>query len=201
MYGRAEAGISSTTATHQPPATTIARVPYSSWSQRRPQPVGAVNRYTRAKAGSTRNACRVLVRNARPNITPTNTSQRVEAVSVARTVPYAASVSSSTSSASGLLKRNISAATGVSASAAPATRPPSAENRRRTVAYTAATVPTPISTCGASTLNELRPRSRAESAIGHSESGGLSTVMKFAASEDPKNIAFQLTLPACTAAE
>ena len=32
-------------------------------------------------------------------------------------------------------------------------------------------------------------------------SGGLSTVMEFAASDEPKNHAFQLSEPACAAAE
>ena len=34
-----------------------------------------------------------------------------------------------------------------------------------------------------------------------SDAGGLSTVMKLAASEEPKKNAFQLWAPACTAAE
>ena len=42
---------------------------------------------------------------------------------------------------------------------------------------------------------------RADSAISHSAAGGLSTVMKFAASDEPKKRAFQLCVPACTAAE
>ena len=41
-------------------------------------------------------------------------------------------------------------------------------------------------------LHELRPKIRAESSITHSEAGGLSTVMKLAASDDPKKNAFQL---------
>jgi hypothetical protein len=35
----------------------------------------------------------------------------------------------------------------------------------------------------------------------HNEAGGLSTVMKFEASDDPKKKAFQLLVPAWTAAE
>jgi hypothetical protein len=35
----------------------------------------------------------------------------------------------------------------------------------------------------------------------HSEAGVLSTVMKFDASNEPKKNAFQLLVPACTAAE
>ena len=42
---------------------------------------------------------------------------------------------------------------------------------------------------------------RTESAIGQSDSGGLSTVIEFAASDDPKKNAFQLCEPAWAAAE
>ncbi len=48
---------------------------------------------------------------------------------------------------------------------------------------------------------ELRPSSRTDSAMTHSEAGGLSTVIELAASELPKKKAFQLSLPAWTAAE
>ena len=39
-----------------------------------------------------------------------------------------------------------------------------------------------------------------DSPISHSDSGGLSTVMKLPGSSEPKNHAFQLTLPALAAA-
>ena len=60
---------------------------------------------------------------------------------------------------------------------------------------------TPSSAWGTKMLQELTPKSRAEISITHSEPGGLSTVMKFDESEDPKKKAFQLLVPACTAAE
>ncbi len=91
------------------------------------------------RPGTTRNACNIFVRNAKPMTQPANAIQRVLAVSVARTMQYAAATSSRTSSASGLLNRNISAATGVSASAAPAIRPAAGPLVRRTVAYSSAT--------------------------------------------------------------
>ena len=50
-------------------------------------------------------------------------------------------------------------------------------------------------------LHELTPKTRAESSITHSDAGGLSTVMKFAASDEPKKNAVQLWVPAWTAAE
>ncbi len=130
------------------------------------------------------------------------------AFSSARTSPYAPSVSSSTSSASGLLNRNISVATGVVASTAPASsappeaaRGPRDESDRRTVAYSTKTASTPISASGTRMLQALTPNTRADRSIGHSASGVLSTVMEFAASEEPKKKAFQLCAPACTAAE
>ncbi len=42
---------------------------------------------------------------------------------------------------------------------------------------------------------------RAEISLTHSDAGGLSTVMKLDASKDPKNMAFQLLVPAAAAAE
>ena len=50
-------------------------------------------------------------------------------------------------------------------------------------------------------LHELTPKTRAESSMIHSETGGLSTVMKLEESNEPKKNAFQLFAPAWTAAE
>ncbi len=84
---------------------------------------------------------------------------------------------------------------------APAMSPAAAPNQRRTVTYSSPTAATPSSAWGTRMLHEFSPKTRAESSITHSEAGGLSTVMKFAASLDPKKNAFQLSVPACTAAE
>ena len=46
----------------------------------------------------------------------------------------------------------------------------------------------------------LKPKIRPESSITHSDAGGLSTVMKFDESIEPKKNAFQLFVPAWTAA-
>ncbi|SHV60235.1 Uncharacterised protein [Mycobacteroides abscessus subsp. abscessus] len=50
-------------------------------------------------------------------------------------------------------------------------------------------------------LQLLSPNTRTDSSMSQSAAGGLSTVIEFAASEDPKNPAFHETEPACTAAE
>ena len=60
---------------------------------------------------------------------------------------------------------------------------------------------TPSRAWGTRMLHELTPKIRAEISISHSDAGGLSTVMKFDESDDPKKKAFQLFVPACTAAE
>ena len=99
-----------------------------------------------------------------------------------------------------MLKRNISAATGVIASSAPASRPAPAPNQRLIAAYSSATAATPSSACGTSMLQLLKPKIRPDSAITHSDAGGLSTVMKLEESSEPKKNAFQLFVPACTAA-
>ena len=100
-----------------------------------------------------------------------------------------------------MLKRNISAATGVRATTAPAISPAPAVNQRRTLAYTTPTVATPMSACGTRMLHAFTPNTRADRDMTHSDAGGLSTVMALAASNEPKKNAFQLDEPACTAAE
>ncbi len=100
-----------------------------------------------------------------------------------------------------MLKRKIRVATGVRAVTAPASSPAAGPNHRRTVAYSSATVATPIRAWGTSRLQELTPNRRADRPMTHRAAGGLSTVMKFEASEDPKKNAFQLTLAAWAAAE
>jgi len=49
-------------------------------------------------------------------------------------------------------------------------------------------------------LHAENPKIRPDRLMTHSEAGGLSTVMKFEASNEPKNSAFQLLVPAWTAA-
>lgn len=139
--------------------------------------------------------------------TPASASQPVLAArkrgpgaSIARTVQYAAATSSTVSSASGLSKRNINAATGVAANAAPASRPAPGPLHRRTAAYSRATEPTPIKAWGASSDHEPKPNSRPDSPITHRAAGGLSTVIALPASCAPNSSAFQLCVPACAAA-
>ncbi len=50
-------------------------------------------------------------------------------------------------------------------------------------------------------LQEERPKTRTDNAITHNDSGGLSTVIEPAMSEDPKKNAFHDSDPAWTAAE
>jgi hypothetical protein len=58
-----------------------------------------------------------------------------------------------------------------------------------------------MSACGTRIDQALRPKIRTARPITHREAGGLSTVIEPAASEAPKRNAFQLSDPACTAAE
>jgi hypothetical protein len=110
-------------------------------------------------------------------------------------------MSTSTSSASGLLNRKIRTATGVSASAAPAISPAPGPAIRLTAAYSSPTDATPMSAWGTRTLQLLSPKMRTDSPVIHRAAGVLSTVIASAASEDPKNHAFQLSPPAWAAAE
>ncbi len=100
-----------------------------------------------------------------------------------------------------MLNRNINAATGVNAITAAAIKPAPAEAHRRTVAYSTATVATPSRAWGTRMLHDERPKMRADISMTHSAAGGLSTVMKFDESDEPKKNAFQLLVPAWTAAE
>ena len=119
-----------------------------------------------------------------------------------RRVAAAAPTISRVSIASGLLKRNISTATGVSAIAVPAISPATAEPVvRRTTWCSSPTVATPIRAWGTRMLQLERPKTRTERAIGHRDSGVLSTVIELAASLEPKKNAFHDSEPACTAAE
>ena len=95
---------------------------------------------------------------------------------------------------------NINAAAGTDARAKPASKPAVGFATRLTAAYTVATAATPINACGRSKLKLENPNTRADSPITHSAAGGLSTVMKFSESSDPKNHAVQSLVPACTAA-
>src|ERR1700744_2994637 len=117
IIGRDPAGQRATIATHHPPANTIVAAAASDGVTRGRTPTGAATMYTIAKPGSTRNACIIFARNANPSSAPTPSSQRVAAPSSARTRQYADATSRQTSSASGLLNRNISAATGAPATA------------------------------------------------------------------------------------
>ena len=78
------------------------------------------------KNGTTSSTCSVLVRKPSPMKTPTSIIHLADPFSIERIVAQAPSAINSTSSASGLLKRNISTATGVSAITAPDSRPAAA---------------------------------------------------------------------------
>ncbi len=86
MYGRSAAGVSDTIATHHPEATTRATAAARSCVMRRRSGVGAAIRYTRARAGTTRKACNILVMKPVPTALMASTSHHVLARSRARTV-------------------------------------------------------------------------------------------------------------------
>ena len=130
-------------ATHQPDETARATVASAICHRRRHQETGAARKYTPARTGRITNACSDLVRNAPPTRTAAATSQPILPRSSERTVAYTAPTRSSVNSASGLLKRNMRAATGVSAMAAPASSAAAGVNDLRTVAYSTPTAATP----------------------------------------------------------
>ena len=74
-------------------------------------------------------------------------------------------------------------------------------NEWRTTTNRMSTVATPARAWGRRMLNELSPNRRTDRPISIVPNGGLSTVMKFAASNEPKNQADQLFEAARAAAE
>ncbi len=120
---------------------------------------------------------------------PASASQRVRPPSTARVVAYALATMSKTSRASGLLKRNISTATGVMARIAADSSAAAGEHQRRTVAYRSATAATPSSACGTSMLQLEKPKIRPESSITHNDAldrGGVEVVREATAAEAPE---------------
>jgi hypothetical protein len=195
------AGTSSTTATHQPADATRAPIAARPPRSRRRTVVSAHSSQTSPRAGTTRSTWRLLVRKPKPVNTPARAIHRIDPACTARSVAHTARAMSRVRSASGLLKRNMRTATGVTAITAPASRAAPWPNARRTVACRTATVPTPMSTCGRRIANELSPKSRTDSAMTHSAAGGLSTVMALLASKLPQKKADHDSAPAWTAAE
>src|SRR3954471_14297501 len=107
IQGRSDAGVSATSSGHAPPTTTIAAPPASSCLTAVSRPRGATHIHAAAIPGTTISATAILVSNASPTITPAQTSHFVRPSSNARTTNQSAATEQSTSSASGLLWREI----------------------------------------------------------------------------------------------
>ena len=200
MYGRADAGHSVTAATHQPADNNSAAPPANSCKTRARSRGRPAHRYTPANTGSTMNACSILVSNASPSSTPHSTSPRVRPVSIADHSAQADASSNNVSKASGLLYRNMTTATGVTASASAARWAATSPAHLRTSRCRISTDATPATASGSRMLHELKPNTRADNACTQKAAGGLSTVMNDPGSMAPKKNAFQLTVPAFTAA-
>ena len=135
-----------------------------------------------------------------PRRAPHTTRREVAAVSRADHIAQAASTRNSVMIPSGSLDRKMAVATGVTASAVAARTAATSPVHRRTRWNTTITEAAPARATGASIERLENPKMRPESSIIHSEAGGLSTVMNDDRSSDPKNMAFQLSVPLLTAA-
>ncbi len=155
IQGLSDAGVNHTSTGHASPTTVMAAPASPSWRTATMRPRGAIHSHAAASAGTTSSAAPILASNPSPTHTPDSTSQRVRPSSNPRIRNQTAAVTHSTSSASGLLWREIATAVGVSASASPAPKPAARPNRRRVMSHTSATLATPISACGTSMLHEL----------------------------------------------
>src|SRR3954447_11897627 len=200
MYGRDDAGHSDTATGHAAETTTIETPASASCPSRVSSRGGPASRYAAASAGTTIQPWSIFVMNARPTAAPHHSRNLVRPVSTARTTNHADATMSRASSASGMSTRAMATVTGEIASAKAATSPAAGPNTRRTVAYRRPTAATVHSACGSSRLNDEKPKTRADRPMSHSESGGLSTVMKLPRSSAPKNHALKLSLAERTAA-
>ena len=186
MYGRSDAGVSHINIGHASPTAAIAAPPTSSCLTAVTRPFGATQNHASARPGTTSSAAAIFVSNPSPTNTPLSTSHlRLPPLRRPRSSAHTAPTRHSTSSASGLLWREIATVIGVSASVRPATKPAWRPNRERARSYVSPTVATPISACGTSNAHALNPNARADNACTHSASGGLSTVCSPAASNEP----------------
>ena len=133
IHGRSAAGVNHTNTGHASPTTAVATPPHSSCLTAVTRPRGATQKYASASAGSTSRPVPIFVSKPAPTITPAQTNHLVLPSSAARTVNHSAAVEHSTTSASGLLWREIATAIGVSASTRPAAKPPARPKTRRTM--------------------------------------------------------------------
>ena len=185
IHGRSAAGVSAISSGQAPPTTTIASPPASRSRTAAQRPRGATHSHATTIPGTIISATAILASKPRPTATPASTSQRVRPSSSPRTKNHNAATQHRISSASGLLWREIATAIGVNASTRPATKPAARPNGRRTRSYTSTTVATPISASGTSMASGWKPNTFTDSACTHSASGGLSTVITPAASNEP----------------
>ena len=168
------------------PTAVITAPPASNWRKARTRPRGATHSHAATMPGTTSSAAAILVSNPSPTNAPATISQRTDpSRRRPRSSAQIAAVTQSTSSASGLLWREIATVIGVSANVRPATVPAARPNRERARSYTSPTVATPISACGTRIDHKFKPNARAESACTQSASGGLSTVCSPAESNAP----------------
>src|SRR5665811_1395178 len=90
VYGRHEAGTSSTIARYQPKLTTIAAKATTRSTIFLRHEAGAAMAYAMTSDGSSTNAWSILARKPMPMATPASASHFRDAASVARTVKYPA---------------------------------------------------------------------------------------------------------------
>ncbi len=131
IQGRLEAGVSVTSSGHAPPTTIIAAPPARSWRSAVSRPRGATQSQAATIPGTIISATAIFVSKPSPTQTPDSTSQRVRPSSSARTTNQSAATEHSTSSASGLLWREMATVIGVTASTRPAMAPATRPKRRR----------------------------------------------------------------------
>ncbi len=113
------------------PTAAITAPPASSWRSARSRPAGATHSQAATIPGTTSSAAAIFVSKPRPTNAPESSSQRaLPPLRRPRSAAQTAAVMQSTSSASGLLWREIATVIGVSASVSPAAKPAARPKRR-----------------------------------------------------------------------
>jgi hypothetical protein len=133
IHGREPAGVSHMSSGQARPATAADTPNQAVARTAAARPRGAIHSQAATIPGTTSSAAPILASKPSPTPAPAQIIQRARPSWSPRTRDHRAKTTHSTSSASGLLWREIATAIGVSASVAPAAKPPARPQQRRTM--------------------------------------------------------------------
>ena len=192
-YGREFSGTASTIASHATEVTNDVAAKTAPRFTRSRHDVDASST-PMATAGNGMHAANILVLNARPMRMPATVSQRIQrGLSNERITAHAAPRRNRSIHGSGRLRRLTATLIGDTANTKPAIVAATTPNRRRTMHHKTATAAVPAKADGRIRLHVETPNSRTDTAVIHSGTGGLSTLMNPPGSNAAKNQLCQLS--------